>query len=110
MIVGGAWRKWIKDFEDAIREIRDRVSALQKIYGGKEIKKFARNLPDTAPVVGDDEKLKRKLDNNFLPKKNKRHARFTFSKQRRIEGKSIVTNAARLRKKIKGLRLRRANR
>ena len=45
-----------------ITEIRDRVSAL-KIYGGKEIKKLARNLPDTAPVIGDDDdkKLKRKL-------------------------------------------------
>ena len=51
-----------------------------KIYGGKEIKKLARNLPETAPVVGDDhyKKLKRKLNNHFLPKKNKHHARFTF--------------------------------
>ena len=76
--VGRAWREWIEDFEDEtsyfeITEIRDRVSAL-KIYGGKEIKKLARNLPDTAPVVGDDDykKLKRKLDNHFLPKKNRR--------------------------------------
>ena len=43
-----------------------------KIYGGKEIKNLARNLPETAPVVGDDDykKLKRKLNNRFLPKKN----------------------------------------
>ena len=55
------------------------------------------------PVVGDDDykKLKRKLDNNFLPKKNKHHGRFTFSKQRPIEGESIVTYAARLREKSK---------
>ena len=53
-------------------EIRDRVSVL-KGYGGKEIKKLARNLPDTAPVVGDDDykKLKRRLDHHFLPQKNK---------------------------------------
>jgi len=95
--VGRVWREWIEDFEDEtsyfeITEIRDHVSAL-KIYGGKEIKKLARNLPDTAPVVGDDDykKLKRKLDNHFLPKKNKYHARFTFSKQRRTEGESVVT-------------------
>ena len=37
-----------------ITETRDRVSAL-KIYGGKEIKKFAHNLPDTALVDGDDD-------------------------------------------------------
>ena len=89
--VGRVWREWIEDFEDEtsyfeITEIGDHVSAL-KIYGGKEIKKLARNLPDTARVVGDDDykKLKRKLDNHFLPKKNKHHARFTFSKQRRTE-------------------------
>ena len=101
--VGRAWREWIEDFEDEtsyfeITEIRDRVSAV-KIYGGKEIKKLARNLPDTAPVVGDDDykQLKRKLDNYFLPKKNKHHGRFTFSKQRPIEGESVITYAARLR-------------
>ena len=104
--VGQAWREWIEDFKDEISyfeitEIRDRVSAL-KIYGGKEIKKLARNLPDTAPLVGDDDykKLKRKLDHHFLPKKNKQHTRYTFNKQKQIEGESVVT----------GLRIRRANR
>ena len=74
-----------------------------KIYGGKETKKLARNLPDTAPVVGDDDykKLKRKLDNRFLPKKNRHHGRFTFSKERPIEGESVITYAARLREKSK---------
>ena len=37
-----------------ITETRDCVSA-RKIYGGKEIKKFAHNLPDTALVDGDDD-------------------------------------------------------
>ena len=37
-----------------ITEIKDRMSAL-KIYGGKEIKKLARTLPGTAPVVRDDD-------------------------------------------------------
>ena len=74
-----------------------------KIYGGKEIKELARNLPETAPVVGDDDykKLKRKLDNYFLPKKLKHHARFTFNKQKQIAGESVVTYAARLREKSK---------
>ena len=42
----------------------------------RRIKKLARNLPHTAPLVGDDDykKLKRKLDHHFLPKKNKQHA------------------------------------
>ncbi|KAL9952955.1 hypothetical protein ACROYT_G040288 [Oculina patagonica] len=92
-IFGRVWKEWIEEityFE--ITEIKDRVSAL-KIYGGKEIKKLARNLPETTPVVGDNDykKLKRKLDNYFLPKKNKHHGRFTFSKQKPVEGASVVT-------------------
>jgi len=71
-----------------ITEIKDRLSAL-KIYDGKEIKKLARNLPYTTPVVEDNE-LKRKLDNYFLPKKKKHHGRFTISKQRPIKGESVV--------------------
>ena len=104
--IGRAWKEWIEDFEDEtyfeITRIKDRVSAL-KIYGGKEIQKLARNLPHTTPVVGDDDykKLKRKLDNHFLPKKKTHQGRFTFSKQRPIEGESIVTYAARLREKSK---------
>jgi len=78
------------------------MSAL-KVFGGKEMKKLARNLPDTAPVVGDDDykKLKRKLDNHFLPKKNKHHTRFRFNKQKQIGGESVVTYAARLHEKSK---------
>ena len=53
-----------------IKATKDKVSAL-KTYGGQEIKKLARNLPDTAPVEDDDDykKLIRKRNNHFLPKK-----------------------------------------
>ena len=72
--------------------IRDHVSTL-KIYGSREIKKH--NLPDTAPVVRDEDykKLKRKLDNHLLPKKNKHRARFTLNKQKQIEEENVVTYA-----------------
>ena len=43
------------------------------------VAKKSRNshVPERAPVVGDDDykNLKRKLNNHFLPKKNKHHAR-----------------------------------
>ena len=117
--VGRAWREWIEDFEDEtsyfeITEIRDRVNAL-KIYCGKEIKKLARNLPETALVVGDDDykKLKTKLNNHFLPKKNKHHARYTFNKQKQIAGgrrRECCHIRGATARKIKGLRVRRANR
>ena len=90
--IGRAWKEWIEDFEEEmsyfeITEVKDQVSAL-KIYGGQEIKKLAGNLPDAMPVVGNNnyKKLKRKLNNYFLPKKNKHHARYTFCKQRPGEG------------------------
>ena len=73
--IGRAWEEWLEDFEEEtayfeITDVKDKVSAL-KIYGGLEVKKLARNLPDATPVVGDDDykKLKRKLNNHFLPKK-----------------------------------------
>ena len=74
-----------------------------KIYGGKEIKKLARNSPEIAPVVGHDDckKLKRKLNNHFLPKKNKHHARYMFNKQKQIAGESVVTYTAQLCEKSK---------
>ena len=105
--IGRAWEEWLEDFEEEtayfeITDVKDKVSAL-KIYGGLEVKKLARNLPDATPVVGDDDykKLKRKLNNHFLPKKNKQHARYTFSKQRPEAGESVVSYAARLREKAK---------
>ena len=74
-----------------------------KIYGRLDVKKLARNLPDIAPVVGDDDykKLKRKLNNYSLPMKNKHHARFTFRRQRPKVGEIIVSYTAWLSEKAK---------
>ena len=64
-------------------EIKDKVSAVLKIYGGSEITKLAQLLSTQAQVADNNEyrKLKRKLDNHLLPKENEHHARCTFSKQ-----------------------------
>lgn len=71
-------------------------------YGGPEVKKLARNLPDAVPVVGDAnyKKLNRNLSNHFLLKKSKHHASYTISKQR-PEGETVAAYAARLREKQK---------
>ena len=78
-----------------ITDAKDKMSVL-KIYGRLDVKKCARNLPDAAPLVGDDDykKLKRKLNNHSLPTKNKHHARFTFSRQLPDEGEIIVSYTA----------------
>ena len=104
---GRAWHEWLEDFEEdreyfEIKAVKDKVRAF-KIYGWQEIKKVARNLPDTVSAEGDNDykKLIRKLNNHFLLKKNKQHTRYTFSKQRQEPGKSIVSYTARLRAKAK---------
>ena len=102
--VGRAWQEWLEDFEEEtnyfeIKEIRDKVGAL-KIYGGSEIKRLARHLPDSTEEGDDDfTRLIRKLNNHFLPRKNKHHARYVFSKQRMEPGEMVVQYVARLREK-----------
>lgn len=74
-----------------------------KIYGGPAIKKLARNLPEPAAEENDNdyEKLKRKLNNHFLPRKNKHHARYTFSKEQMQSNETVVNYAARMREKAR---------
>ena len=99
--IARAWEEWIEHFEDEltyleINNITDKISAL-KIFGGPEIKKLIRNLPEAESEEGDDDyrKVKRKLENHFLPKRNKHHARYTFSKERLNSQESIANYAAR---------------
>ena len=96
----------MKDFEEElsyleINNTNDKISAL-KIFGRPETKKLIQNLPKADSEKGDNEyrKLKRKLDNHFLPKKNKHHARYAFSKERLRSQESILNYAARLREKF----------
>ncbi|CAG2217542.1 unnamed protein product [Mytilus edulis] len=46
------------------------------------------------------EKLKKKLNDYFAPKKNKHYARYVFLKMRPINGESTVAYATRLRQKV----------
>ena len=104
---GRAWQEWLEGFEEdreyfEIKAVKDKVRAF-KIYGWQEIKKVARNLPDTVSAEGDNDfkKLILKLNNHFLLNKNKQHTRYTFSKQQQEPGESIVSYTARLRAKAK---------
>ncbi|EDO34966.1 predicted protein [Nematostella vectensis] len=105
--IGRAWKEWLEDFEEEveyfeIKTTEDKVRAM-KIYGGPEIKKLARNLPEPTPSADDNDftRMKTKLNNHFLPKKNKHHARYTFNKQKMETNESIVTYAARTRYQAK---------
>ena len=52
------------------------------IYGGKEIARLEKSLPDPHEDLYTYDKLKSKLNNYFTPKKNKHHARYLFLKLR----------------------------
>ena len=80
----------------------DRKDALI-IYGGKEIARIEKSLPDPADPDGDMndyEKLRKKLNDYFSPKRNKHYARYMFLKLRPLAGEATVSYAARLREKV----------
>ena len=100
--IGKAWEDWLEAIEREFRYFKitdpeDKKDALI-IYGGKEIARLEKSLPN--PTDGNPyEKLKAKLNNHYLPKKNKHYARYQFLKTRRNPDETIVSYGARLRGK-----------
>ena len=80
-----------------ITDLIDKKDALI-IYGGKQVAKLEKSLPN--PEAGNPyEKLRTKLNNHYLPKKNRHYARYQFLKIRPNPGESTSSYAARLREK-----------
>ena len=81
--IGKAWEEWLEGIEREFRYFRITEAVDKKdaiiIYGGKEIARQEKSLPDqeTADVYL---KLRTKLNDHFTPKKNKHHARYLFLK------------------------------
>lgn len=102
--VGREWEERLEGIEREFRYFKitdamDKKDALI-IYGGKEIARLEKSLPD--PSTGDNyEKLKTKLNNHFVPRQNKHHARYQFLQMRPMTGESIISYTARLREKAK---------
>ena len=106
--VGKEWEEWLGAIEREFRYFRinspaDRKDALI-IYGGTEIARLVKTLPDNDPDgnLDDYQKVKEKLNDYFLPKRNKHHARYIFLKSRPKAGETIVAYATRLREKAHG--------
>lgn len=102
--VGKAWEEWLEGIEREFRYFRITKAVDKKdaiiIYGGKEIARLEKSLPD--PEVEDVYlKLRTKLNDHFTPKKNKHHARYLFLKMRPHMGETTSAYAARLREKAK---------
>ena len=69
------------------------------IYGGKEIARLEKSLPDPDGNSNEYEKLRKKLNDYFAPKQNKHYARYVFLKMRPFAGEATIAYAARLREK-----------
>ncbi len=104
---GKDWEEWLEGIEREFRYFKitnteDKCDALL-IYGGKEVTRLAKSLPNPVPqegvVLDNFQKLKTKLNDYFMPKKNMHHSRFLFLKMRPNIEEPIVAYAARLREK-----------
>jgi hypothetical protein len=106
--VGQEWKDWLEDFEEegALQKVQldeDWIRCLRR-YAGREVRQLATYLPEPAALPDNAqetgyEKLKRKLNDHFIPKKNKQHARYLFNKETIQHNESITAYAARLREK-----------
>ena len=77
--MGKAWEEWIEEIEREFRFFKindhlDRKDALL-IYGGKEITRLEKSLPDTNENLDEYETLKKKLNDYYSPMKNKHYER-----------------------------------
>ena len=102
-MTGKAWEEWLEEIEREFRYFRithpqDKKDALI-IYGGNEIARLEKSLPDSVGDLDAYQILRKKLNEYFLPKRNKHYARYTFLKMKPVEGESTVSYAIRLREK-----------
>ena len=96
------WQDWLEGLEREMRflkitEVQDQHDALL-IYAGREVVRLNKSIPDPP---GDNvyEIIKKKLNDYFIQKKNKHHARYLFNRMEPSHGESTVTYGTRLREK-----------
>ena len=106
--IGKDWEEWLEEIEREFRYFKI-TSPLDKkdaiiIFGGREIARLAKHLPDPADphdVLDEYKILRKKLNDYFTPKKNMHYARYLFLKMRPGKEESTVAYATRLREKAR---------
>ena len=103
-----AWEEWLDFIEREFRYFRiispaDRKDALI-IYGRPKIVRLEKCLPDQDFDRRLDmyQKLKKKLNACYLPKRNKHHTTYIFLETKSELGEATVAYATRLREKADG--------
>ena len=93
----------MEDIEREFRYFRISNPADRKdatiIYGGKELARLEKSLPDPVGDLNEYEKMREKLNDYFSPKGNKHYAGYMFLKMRPLAGETAVAYATRLREK-----------
>ena len=93
---GIAWKKWLDNTERQFRFFRiehpsDKKDALM-IYGGKQLAYLEKYLPEANTKLDEYERLKKKLNGYFVPKRSKFYERYLFNKTRQYNGESIYVH------------------
>ena len=108
LTIGKDWEDWLEEIEREFRYFKitspqDKKDAII-IYGGLHIARLERSLPDPEDPKGQfDEykKLRTKLNDYFIPKRNRHYARYLFLKMLPEREESTVAYATRLREKAR---------
>ena len=105
---GYEWEKWLKRLERQldffqITDAEDKKNALL-IYGGEHVEEIEDTQPDPAnPGEGATvyTKVKQKLNEYFLPRKNKIYSRYLFNKMKQSRTESVLQYSTWLREAVK---------
>ena len=95
------WKLWLEEIKREFRYFRIDTPTDKKdpliIFGGREIAYLEKYLPEPDGKLDEYQKLKKKLNKHFLPRRNQYLARYLFQKMRPRPGERTVAYAARLR-------------
>ena len=98
-----AWEAWLEEAERQFRFCKINTPADKKdallIYGGKQLVQLENCFPDALENLDEYDKLKKKLNDYYLPRRNKHYERFLFLNMRPKPGEPTHSYAARLREK-----------
>ena len=80
---GKSWEEWLEGIERDFRYFNINEAMSKKdamiIFGGKELARLEKSLPDpTEEGMNEYTRLRKKLNDYYTPKRNKHYARYQF--------------------------------
>ena len=94
MASGRNWERWLKDFKRqaqyyGIRDPEEKKQAIL-VFGGREVTICEDSRPDLDNNRDVYERMVEKLNNHFVPRKNKHHARFRLQQNQQKSHQTIM--------------------